>query len=60
MLASACGAWHEWLCVGLLAAGGFGVVALLRLARMAELGGALGKLAAISRHFLFKLGVMHE
>jgi len=56
-LVAACGAWHDWLgaVVGVLAAGGFGVVSLLRLARMVELSGALGRLAVRSRHFLFSL-----
>ncbi|MBF7730508.1 O-antigen translocase [Pseudomonas sp. N040] len=61
-LVAACGAWHDWLgaVVGVLAAGGFGIIALLRLARMAELGGALGRLATMARRYVFKLGVMHD
>ena len=61
-LVAACGAWRDWLgaVVGMLAAAGFGVVALLRLARMAELGGALGGLTGTARRYLFRLGVMHE
>lgn len=62
VLVAALGAWHAiWgLAVGLLAVSCFGIIALLRLAKMLELGGSLGKLAAVCRHFLFKLGVMHE
>jgi PST family polysaccharide transporter len=53
-LVAACGAWHDWLgaVVGVLAAGSFGVVALLRLARMVELGGALSKLKEVVRRYL--------
>jgi O-antigen/teichoic acid export membrane protein len=56
LLVAACGAWHEWLgvTVGLVLAAVFGFITLLRLARMAELGGALGKLSAAIRHFYSK------
>lgn len=62
VLISALSTWYENLgiAVGLLFTIGFCFISLLRLARMVELGGALGKLAAVSRHFLFKLGVMNE
>lgn len=61
-LVAALGAWHAvlGLAVGLLATCGFAAIAFIRLAKMVVLGGALGKLAATSRNFLFKLGVMHE
>jgi PST family polysaccharide transporter len=54
---AACAAWDEWLgaVVGLLAAGCFGVISLVRLARMVELGGVLGRLAFVMRKYVFKL-----
>lgn len=60
-LVAACGAWHDWLgaIVGVLAAGGFGLVSLLRLARMVELGGALGRLAGTVRCSLLNLRKIH-
>ena len=53
-ITGAAGHWQDWLgaAVGLVAASAFGVMSLLRLARMAELGGHLGKLAAAVRHIL--------
>lgn len=45
-LVAICGAWNDLLgaVLGVLAASGFGVIAMRRLARMVELGGTLGKL----------------
>lgn len=46
--------------VGLMAAAGFGVMALVRLMKMAAFAGPLGKLVAIVRRLLLKTGVIHE
>lgn len=53
-LVAACGAWHDWLgvAVGLLSAGAFGLVALVRIAGMAGLSGPLLRLASLTRRYL--------
>lgn len=53
------GHWRDWAgaMVGLCSAAGFGVVALMRLAQMAELAGPVGKLATISRRILKSTGL---
>jgi len=58
---TACGVWNDWLgaAVGLFAACSFGVAALLRLARMAAVGGPLGRLVFSTRRFISKLGAFH-
>jgi PST family polysaccharide transporter len=52
------GQWRDWLgaVIGLCSAIAFGLMALTRLAQMAELGGPIGKLAAISRRILKSTG----
>jgi PST family polysaccharide transporter len=59
---AAAGHWQDWLgaTVGLVAAFAFGVMSLLRLARMAELGGHLGKLAGVARRILKPTGTIHD
>ncbi|WP_374248665.1 O-antigen translocase [Thermomonas sp.] len=56
------GSWREdaAVVVGLLAALGFGVDGLARLGHMAGLGGAVGRLAGLSRKMMMKAGVWHE
>ena len=57
-LTALAGHWKEWLgaVIGLCSAIAFGLMALTRLAQMAELGGAIGKLAAVSRRILKSTG----
>jgi PST family polysaccharide transporter len=52
------GDWQDWLgaVIGLCSALIFGLMALARLAQMAELGGLIGKLAGISRRILKSTG----
>jgi O-antigen/teichoic acid export membrane protein len=62
VIVSLAGTWNDYLgaAIGLLAATTFGVMALVRLATMAELGGTLGKVAATARRLLIKIGVIHD
>jgi len=62
VLIAVCGFWHDWLAamVGTLLAGIFGLVALLRLAHMSELGGPVGRVAEMARCYLCKLGVIND
>lgn len=60
--AAACGSWNEWLgaLLGLLVAGGFGVVSLLRLARMTNSGGTIEKLAKLTSRKLSRISLVQK
>ncbi|MES3006293.1 MAG: O-antigen translocase [Pseudomonadota bacterium] len=62
LLVALTGMWHDVLgvTIGLVAASGFGIMALIRLATMASLGGPIGRLATCVRRFLLETGIIHE
>lgn len=62
IIVAACGSWNEWLgaLLGLLVAGGFGVVSLLRLARMTNSGGTIEKLAKLTSRKLSRISLVQK